>query len=68
MAINSNKAAKESESLKKKAKDALKKNNQELAKIYLQASASKNAEAMNIKRLGMKMDFIADNIKTLQNN
>jgi hypothetical protein len=53
---------KESQQFMKKAKEALKKNNEEGAKLYLQSAASKRAEciyfiklAMNIQRMGLKM-------------
>ena len=46
----------------------MKKNNEEGAKLYLQSAASKRAESMNIQRMGLKMEFISGNMKTMQNN
>ena len=39
----------------KKAKEALRKNNEDGAKLYLQTAASKRSEGMNLQRMGMKM-------------
>ena len=42
------KASKESQNYMKKAKEALKKNNEEGAKMYLQSAASKRAECKSV--------------------
>ena len=47
MAREAAKSKKESEQYMKKAKDALKKNNEEGAKLYLQSAASKRQECKN---------------------
>ena len=65
MTRESAKSMKESQNYMKKAKEALKKNNEDGAKLYLQTAASKRAEAMNVQRMAMKMEFIAGNMKSM---
>ena len=70
-----NKAEKESEKYKKQAKDALKKNNEEGAKLYLVSASQKRNECtcwcmsvLNYQRTAVKMELMCDQIKSMQNN
>ncbi|XP_031505845.1 uncharacterized protein LOC116268266 [Nymphaea colorata] len=69
------KAEKEAATYQKKAKEVLKKNNEEAAKMYLMSAAAKTKEgklffnlAQNCERTAMKMEFMCGQIKSMRNN
>ena len=75
-ANESKKAEREEKENMKKAKLALKKNNEEGAKLYLMSAAAKHNEctgladnsAMNMQRMSMKMDNLVTSIKSSHSN
>ena len=47
---------------------ALKKNNEEGAKLYLQNAAMKKKESLNLLRMSLKLDAISSQLKSNQSN
>eukprot|EP00331_Platyophrya_macrostoma_P024668 CAMPEP_0176437400 /NCGR_PEP_ID=MMETSP0127-20121128/18597_1 /TAXON_ID=938130 /ORGANISM="Platyophrya macrostoma, Strain WH" /LENGTH=209 /DNA_ID=CAMNT_0017821015 /DNA_START=122 /DNA_END=751 /DNA_ORIENTATION=- len=64
----SNRSKKESEKEVVKAKAALKKNNEEGAKLYLQTAQMKHQESINYQKMANRMEAISTQIKTNMNN
>lgn len=62
------KSEKESQQQVKKAKDALKKGNEEGAKLYLQNASMKNNESLNLIRTAHRLEAVTTQIKANQNN
>lgn len=59
----------------KQAKDALKKNNEDFAKLYLTSASQKKTEgilffdiATNYQLTAIKMELMCDQVKTMRNN
>ena len=59
----------------KQAKDALKKNNEDFAKLYLTSASQKKTEgilffdiATNYQLTAIKMELMCDQVKTMKNN
>ncbi len=59
----SKKAEKEAEVQKKKAADAIKKNQEEGARLYIQNAVAKQEQAKQLLRMSIKLDSIAMVIK-----
>jgi len=64
----SKKSEKESQQLVKKARDVLKKGNEEGAKLYLQQAGMKQKEALNIQRTAHRLESVTTHIKANENN
>jgi charged multivesicular body protein 1 len=64
----SNKSHKEAQDIVKKAKAALKKGNEEGAKLYLQAASQKTKEAQNLLRTAHRLEAVTTQIKMNENN
>jgi charged multivesicular body protein 1 len=64
----SHKSEKEAQECVKKAKGALKKGNEEGAKLYLQNASTKTKEAQNLLRTAHRLEAVTTQIKMNQNN
>ncbi|CAD8158838.1 unnamed protein product [Paramecium octaurelia] len=64
----SKRSLKEQEKNVAKAKEALKKNNEEGAKLFLQTAMAKKQESENLQKMATKIQFVESQVKSAQAN